>query len=93
MADPGGQSVTMASTRPITRRGMSIVHCPMSTATTHIGSSCACSGAQSRFWSRFGKWFDQSKAVPVSYRQPIIPQFRAIVTVMAKWLYIQPMTI
>ncbi len=29
-------------------------HCPMSTATTHIGSSCACSGGQSRFWSRFG---------------------------------------
>ncbi len=42
-------------------------HCPMSTATTHIGSSCACSGGQSRSWSRFCKWFGQSKAVPVSY--------------------------
>ncbi len=63
------------------------------TATTHIGSSCACSGGQSRFWSRFGKWFGQSKAVPVSYPKPIIPQFHAVVTVMAKWLYIQPMAI
>ncbi len=68
-------------------------HCPMSTATTHIGSSCACSGGQSRFWSRFGKLFGQSKAVPVSYPKRITPLFRAVVTVMAKWLYIQPMAI
>ncbi len=65
----------------------------MSTATTRIGSSCACSDGQSRFLSRFGKWVGQSKAVPVSYPQPIIPLFRAVVTVMAKWLYIQPMAI
>ena len=65
----------------------------MSTATTHIGSSCACSGGQSRFCSRFDKWFGQSKAVPVNYPKPIIPLFRAVVTVMAKWLYIQPIAI
>ncbi len=35
----------------------------------------------------------QSKAVPVSHPRPIIPQFRAVVTVMATWLYIQPMAI
>ena len=68
-------------------------HCPISTVTTHIGSSCACSGGQSCFWSRFDKWFGQSKAVPVRYPQPTIPLFRAIVTAMAKWLYIQPMAI
>ncbi len=66
-----------------------LLHCLMSTATTHIGSSSACSGDQSRFWSRFGKWFGQSKGVPVSYPKPIIPLFRAVVTVMEKWLYIQ----
>ncbi len=59
------------------RRPATLQHCPMSTATTHIGSSCACSGGQSRFWSRFGKWFGQSKAVPISHPQPIIPLFRA----------------
>ncbi len=32
-------------------------YCPMSTATTHIGSDCACSGGHSRVWSRFGQWF------------------------------------
>ncbi len=71
----------------------SSIHCHMSTATTHIGSSCACSGFQSRVWSRFGKWFGQSKAVPVSCPKPIIPLFRAVVTVMAKWLYIELMAI
>ncbi len=31
-----------------------LFHCPISTATTHIGSSCACSYGQGRFgnWSR-----------------------------------------
>ncbi len=46
----------------------------------------------------YNKWFwvpgvGQSKAVPDSDQEPIIPLFRALVTVMAKWLYIQPMAI
>ncbi len=41
----------------------------------------------------FGKWFCQSKAVPVSCPKPIIPLFRVAITIMAKWLYIRPMVI
>ncbi len=67
-----------------------LMHYSMSTATTHIGSSCACSES---FWSHVGKCIGQSKAVPVSNPKPIIPLFRAVVTVMTKWLYIQPMAI
>ncbi len=65
-------------------------HCPMSTVTI---LTCACSGGLSRFWSHFGKWFGQSKAVPISYPKPIVPLIRAVVTVMAKWLHIEPMAI
>ncbi len=66
---------------------------PIGTGTTHIGSSCACSGGQS-FWSHLGKCIGQQKAVPVRHPKPIIPLFHAVVTVMTKWfLYIQPMGI
>ena len=44
-----------------------LLHCPTSTATTHIGSCCACS---------FGLVLvngSASKAVPVSYPKAIIP--------------------
>ncbi len=37
-------------------------HCPMSTATTHTGSSCACSGGQSRFGLVLVTAIGQSKA-------------------------------
>ncbi len=68
-------------------------YCPISTATTHIGSSCACSGGESRFGLVLVDGLGQSKAVPVGHPKPIIPLFRAIVTVMAKILYIQPIAI
>ncbi len=71
-----------------------VAHCPIRTATTDIGSSCACSGATNgRFWSHCGKCISQSKVVPVSHLKPIIPLFHTVVTVMAKWLYIQAMAI
>ena len=56
-------------------------HCPISTATTHIGSNCACSGDQSRFGLVLVTHLDQSKAVPVSHPKPVMPLFRAVVTV------------
>ena len=65
-------------------------HCPISTATTHIGSSCACNGGQSHFCLVLVNGLGQSKAVPVSHPKPIMPLFHAVVTVTAKWLYIQP---
>ncbi len=40
-----------------------------------------------------GNGLGQSKAVPVGHPKPTIPLFRAVVTVMVKWLYIQQMTI
>ena len=36
-------------------------HCSISTATTHIGSSCSCSGGQSRFCLVLVDGFGQSK--------------------------------
>ncbi len=69
-------------------------HCPISTATTHIESRCSCSGGQIRFALVLVGGFGQSKQpVPRRYPKPIIPMVRAVVTVMAKWLYIQPMAI
>ncbi len=56
-------------------------HCPISTATTHIGSSCACSGGQNRFGLVLVHGLGQSKAVPVSHPKPIMPTFGAVVTV------------
>ncbi len=64
--------------------------CPISTAITHIGS---CAWAQSRFGLVLVTGFDQSKAVLASHIKPTIPLFRSVVTVMSKWLYIQPMAI
>ncbi len=42
-------------------------HCLISTATTHIGSSCACSRGQSRFRLVLVTGLGKSKAVPVSH--------------------------
>ena len=61
--------------------------CPINTATTHIGSSCACSGGQSHFGLVLVTALGQSKAVPDSHPEPIISLFRAVVTLTAKWLY------
>ncbi len=47
-------------------------HCPISAATTHIGSSRTCSGSQSRFGLVLVDGLDQSKAVPVRHPKAII---------------------
>ena len=49
--------------------------------------------ATSRFGLVFVTGLSQSKAVPFSHPKPIIPLFRAVVTVMAKWLCIERMVI
>ncbi len=61
----------------------SVRHCPVNTASTHIGSSCACRSVLS---------FGQSNESAANESDPIIPLFNAAVTVMPNWLYIQPMT-
>ncbi len=60
-------------------------HRPIRTATTHIGSSCACSGSQSLFGLVLEDGLGQSKAVPDSHPKPIKPLFLAVATVMTKW--------
>ncbi len=68
---------------------------PINTATVHIENtcSCACSGDESSFALILVTPLSQSKAVSVSHPKPIIPLFHTIVTVISKWLYIQPMAI
>ncbi len=69
-------------------------HCGTSTASTHIESNCACCSGQSLFVSFWVTGFGQSKAIPVNYpEQVILVTVRPVVTVMAKWLPIQPMAI
>ncbi len=63
--------------------------CPKSTATTHIGSSCACRGVQSRFSLVLVTALGQPEAVQDSHKEPIMLLFHAVVTVTAKWLYSQ----
>ncbi len=79
------------------RTAFGCIHGPISAATTHIGSSCASTGDQSRLDHALVTGLGQSIAGPVSYPKPgpkpIIPLFCAAVTVMAKWLYIQQMAI
>ena len=65
-------------------------HCPIRTATIHIESRCAYSGGQSRFGLVLRNGLGQWKVVPVCHPKPNIPLFRAVITVTAKWLYIQP---
>ncbi len=46
------------------------------TCTTQIGSSCACSGGQSLFWSRFRKWprpIKSSSGQPSQTNQTTVP--------------------
>ncbi len=46
------------------------MHFPISTANTHIGGRCACSGGQKSFSSRFGKGF---RPIRSSFGQPPKP--------------------
>ncbi len=80
-------------TRIFILRRCSGVYCPISTATTHVGSSCACSGGQSHFGLVLVTSLGQSKAFPISKPEPIIARFHAVVTLLAWLLYIQPMAI
>ena len=51
----------------------------INTATTHIGSSCACSDGQSRSWSQFGKCIGHSKSSsgqPPQTNHTIVSRYR-----------------
>ncbi len=64
-------------------------HCPIRTASTRIGSSCACSSGQCFFFFFWVTWLSQLEA----QQESPIPLFSAFVSVMGKWLYTQPMAI
>ncbi len=50
--------------------GRIYTHCPINTATTHIGSHCACSRGQCHFVSFWVTGLGQSKAAPDNHPEP-----------------------